>query len=84
MRIPRLSEMESFAARDGIFLDRLLFSACLRVSEEEEVKEEARGPRKEAMVKMVRFLMGSVHQGCECFQPFNGVQCTPIALMALL
>ena len=48
MRIPPLSEMESFAARDRIFLDQLLFWACLRVSEEEEAKEEARDPSKDA------------------------------------
>ena len=33
--------------------------------------------------KMVRHLFGDFHQGCVFFQPFNGVQCTAVALIAL-
>lgn len=33
---------------------------------------------------MVRSLLANCHQGCVEFQPYNGVQCTAIALVALL
>ena len=33
---------------------------------------------------MVRGILGNVHQGCEIFRPFKGMQCTAIALIALL
>lgn len=33
---------------------------------------------------MVRSVFANVHQGCNIFQPFNGVQCTAIALIALV
>lgn len=33
---------------------------------------------------MVRTLFASTNQGCTIFQPYNGVQCTAIALVALL
>lgn len=39
---------------------------------------------KETKIKMVRGTLGNIHQGCNIFQPFNGVQCTAIALIALL
>ena len=86
MRIP-LSEMESFAARDGIFLDQLLFSACCTYprKRKQKGKQGVQGRKQhQKPVKMIRFFMGSVHQDCECFQPFSGVQCTAIALMAVL
>ena len=31
---------------------------------------------------MVRHLFDDVHQGCAFFQPFNGVQCIAVALLA--
>lgn len=34
--------------------------------------------------KMVRSVLANYHQGCQIFAPFNGVQCTAIALIALL
>ena len=33
---------------------------------------------------MVRTVRGNLHQGCSVFQPYNGVQCTAISLIALL
>ena len=33
---------------------------------------------------MVRGIRGHFHQGCNIFQPYNGMQCTAIALVALL
>ena len=33
---------------------------------------------------MVSFLHANLHQGCDIFQPHNGMQCTAIALIALL
>ena len=33
---------------------------------------------------MVRSVLANLHQGCTIFQPFNGVQCTAIALIALV
>ena len=33
---------------------------------------------------MVRHVSGNIHQGAMQFSPFNGVQCTPVALIALL
>ncbi len=33
---------------------------------------------------MVRGVLGNIHQGCEVFRPFNGMQCTAIALISLL
>lgn len=35
-------------------------------------------------VKMVRSVFANVHQGCAIFQPYNGVQCTAVALIALV
>ena len=32
----------------------------------------------------MRGLLGNFHQGCNLFQPYNGVQCTAISLVALL
>lgn len=34
--------------------------------------------------KMVRHVMGRIHQGIETFCPFNGLQCTAIAFLALV
>lgn len=34
--------------------------------------------------KMVRHVMGRIHQGIEKFCPFNGLQCTAIAFLALV
>lgn len=34
--------------------------------------------------KMVRSVLANYHQGCQIFAPFNGVQCTAIALITLL
>ncbi|XP_048731467.2 uncharacterized protein LOC125648408 [Ostrea edulis] len=33
---------------------------------------------------MVRGVLANTHQGCQIFAPFNGVQCTAVALIALL
>jgi hypothetical protein len=33
---------------------------------------------------MVRSILGHFHQGCHIFQPYNGMQCTAVALIALL
>jgi hypothetical protein len=33
---------------------------------------------------MVRSILGHFHQGCLIFQPYNGMQCTAVALIALL
>lgn len=33
---------------------------------------------------MVRGLLGNMHQGCHIFSPFSGMQCTAMALIALL
>ena len=33
---------------------------------------------------MVRSVLANLHQGCTIFQPFNGVLCTAIALIALV
>lgn len=39
---------------------------------------------REKPAKMVKSLFSSTHQGCTQFQPYNGVYCTAIALVALL
>jgi hypothetical protein len=33
---------------------------------------------------MVRSILGHFHQGCLIFHPYNGMQCTAVALIALL
>ena len=33
---------------------------------------------------MVRSILGHFHQGFHIFQPYNGIQCTAIALIAVL
>ena len=79
---PAIALFHQDGRHSGVAL--LLKAALIQVSDYRLMGQSGQKIEEDIVSKMARSILGHFHQGSHIFQPCNGMQCTAVALLALL